>query len=271
MSSCTPNPVLALRLIVGAASLLLATVAPAVAQPDAADLTDAEYQALVESAARSDHLVLLPPPPGLVGARLVIGDRYGLVRVVHLTHGASREVWKSKQLNGVVDEVIAADLDGDGYEEILARTSAGMLYTWGGRDLKQRFESLQTDFTKVHAFTAGNVDDDEQAELIVNADRHLYYVDGRSYNREFTSIREYEATRMRCGDVDGDGMNEIVLNTGQVVDSRSGDLEWADEVFGARIDLADVDGDLVPEVLSESDGAPLRIFDVDLRKEKHLQ
>lgn len=241
------------------------------AQKGPVDLTDWEYQALAEAAARFDHLELLPPPPGAVGVLVVIGDRYGLVRVAHVAHGASREIWKSKQLSGVVEEVIVADLDGEGNEEIIARTGSGVVYVWGSDDLKQRYESLVTDFRKIHSIAVGNVDDDEWNELVINADRHIYYVDGLSFNRDWTSLYEYEATRMRCGDVDGDRNVEIVLNTGQILDSRSGEVEWSDEVFGARIDLADIDGDLIPEVLSESDGAVLRIFDVDLRKEKHLQ
>ena len=218
-----------------------------------------------------DHLAVIDPPPGVVGLYLAIGDRYGLLRLLHLTDGSAREIWKSKQLNGIVEEVIAADLDDDGKDELLARTSAPTLYVWGGGDLAPRYESLAADFQKIHAFTVGNVDDDAQLELIVNADRLLVYIDGKNFNREWSSLREYEATRIACGDVDGDRRPEIVLNTGQVVDSRSGEVEWADEVFGARIDLVDVDGDGVPEVLTESDGTALRIYDVDVRKEKHLQ
>nr|MBC8423775.1 hypothetical protein [bacterium] len=71
--------------------------------------------------------------------------------------------------------------------------------------------------------------------------------------------------------VDGDGTPEIVLNTGQVIDSRGGDVEWEDEAFGARIELVDMDGDGIPEVLTESDGGVLKIYDIDNRREKHLQ
>jgi hypothetical protein len=222
-------------------------------------------------AARLDHLALVAPATSAVGVWLVVGDRFGMVRIDHITHGATKEIWRSKQLSGAVDEVIAADLDGDGLEEIIARTNAGNLYVWSMPRLTPRYESLNADFKKIHAIATGNLDDDGQDELIVNADRRLYYLDGRSFNREFTSFTEYECTRMRCGDVDGDLTNEIILNTGQVIDGRTGEVEWSDEVFGARIDLADVDGDGIPEVLTESDGAPLRIYDVDLRKEKHLQ
>ncbi|MHB8080421.1 MAG: hypothetical protein ACYDIE_14355 [Candidatus Krumholzibacteriia bacterium] len=261
-----PSPVL-LPLL---ALLALPVTAPA-AGADLVELSDVEYQELTEAAARFDHLTIVPPATSRVGVWLVIGDRFGLVRIEHLTHGAAREVWKSKQLNGIVDEVIAVDLDEDGFEEIIARTNAGNLYVWSMPDLTPRYESLSTDFTKINAISSGNLDDDDELELIVNADRRIYYLDGKSFNREFTSLTAYECTRMRCGDVDGDLTNEIVLNTGQVIDGRTGEVEWSDEVFGARIDLADVDGDGIPEVLSESDGAPLRIYDVDLRKEKHLQ
>ncbi len=252
------------------ALLALPAPRPAVAT-DLVELSDDEYQELTEAAARLDHLALVAPAASRVGVWLVVADRFGMVRIDHITHGATREVWKSKQLDGVVDEVIASDLDGDGLEEIIARTNAGNLYVWSMPRLTPRYESLSSDFEKIHAMATGNLDDDKQYELIVNADRHLYYLDGKSFNREFTSLTEYECTRMRCGDVDGDLTNEIVLNTGQVIDGRTGEVEWSDEVFGARIDLADVDGDGVPEVLSESDGAVLRIYDVDLRKEKHLQ
>lgn len=263
----------------GAAALLAGALVPAIATqaaappspPAAVDLDYWEYQSLVQAGARLDHLAVIDPPPGVVGLYLAIGDRYGLLRLLHLTDGSAREIWKSKQLNGIVEEVIAADLDDDGKDELLARTSAPTLYVWGGGDLAPRYESLAADFQKIHAFTVGNVDDDAQLELIVNADRLLVYIDGKNFNREWSSLREYEATRIACGDVDGDRRPEIVLNTGQVVDSRSGEVEWADEVFGARIDLVDVDGDGVPEVLTESDGTALRIYDVDVRKEKHLQ
>ena len=255
-------------------ALLALLALPVPRQAGAADLvelSDAEYQQLTEVAARFDHIAIVAPAASRVGVWLVGGDRFGIVRIMHITRGSSRKVWQSKQLSGVVDEVIASDLDGDGLEEIIARTNTGNLYVWSMPQLTVRYESLNSDFKKIHAMCTGNLDDDGQYELIVNADRRIYLLDGKNFSREFTSLDEYECTRMRCGDVDGDLYNEIVLNTGQVINGRTGGVEWSDEVFGARMDLADVDGDGIPEVLSESDGAVLRIFDVDMRKEKHMQ
>jgi hypothetical protein len=238
----------------------------------AEELSYEEFQELVLAVHRLDKLALLEPPGDEVGMYLVLGDRYGLVHIFHMTYRKSKEIWKSKLLDGIVDEVITADFDGNGYDDaFIARTNAAMIYVWDAEDFNPLYESLSTDFEKVHAFTVGNVDDDPTWELIVNADRHIYFLDGKSYNREWTSPYEYEATRMLCGDVDGDQRNEIVLNTGQVLDTVNGDVEWEDEVFGSRIELLDIDGDGIPEVLSESDGTMLRIFDVDHKKEKFLQ
>jgi hypothetical protein len=252
------------------AGMLLSGVALAQDGPQPLDYD--EYNAVVRTANRLDSVATLEPTDTDVGMLLVLGDRYGLVHVYHMTHHASKELWESKQLNGLVNEVRVADLDGDAYEDaIVATTSGGIIYVWSTDNFDPLFESLTTDFQEIHSIAFGNVDDDPATEIVLNADRHIHYIDGKTFNREWTSPYEYEATRMEIGDVDGDMRPEIVLNSGQVLDVRTGDVEWSEEVFGSRIELLDMDGDGVLEVLSESDGNVMRIFDVDHRKEKHLQ
>ena len=230
-----------------------------------------QYRAAMHMADRMDHVTAIDSREDDAGPYLAVGDRFGLVRIYHLTGDGSDEVWVSKQLDGIVREVISPDLDRDGRDELVAWTTAGRVYVWSAHDLKLRYESLPNDFTQITCLTAANVDDDPQWEIVVNADKHLYYLDGESFNREWTGLREYEATRMRVGDVDGDRQPELVLSSGQVVDSRTGDVEWEDQVFGSRLSLVDIDGDGIPEVITESDALPLKIFDVDHRQEKHLQ
>ena len=230
-----------------------------------------DYQSAMKASFYLDHVTTVDSLEDELGPFLAMGDRFGLVRLIHLVEGESREIWTSKQLNGSVLEVISGDLDGDDRDEIIAWTSTGSIYTWSAHDQRLRWESLNNDFRLVHALGVGQVDDDDPLEIVINADRRLHYVDGISFNREWTSTMEYEAGRLAIGDVDGDGTPEIVLNTGQVVDVRSGDVEWEDEVFGSRIVLIDMDGDGIPEVLSESDGTVMRIYDVDSRREKLLQ
>ena len=104
------------------------------------------------------------------------------------------------------------------------------------------------------------------------SDGRVVYVDGANWTRQFTSINEYQATQVRCGDVDGDNRPEVVLNSGQVLDAGTGDVEWEDEPFFARIELLDIDGDGIPEVLTENPGnGPLKVFNVGYRREVRLQ
>lgn len=230
-----------------------------------------DYQSAMQAAYYLDHVTTVDTLEDEFGPFLALGDRFGLVRLIQLVAGQSRDVWTSKQLTGAVIEVLSADLDGDDQNEIIAWTGSGILYVWSSADRRLRWESLNNDFREIHCVSLGQVDDDAPLEIVVNADQHLHYIDGLTFNREWTSPMEYEAGRLAVGDVDGDGTAEIVLNTGQVVDVRSGDVEWAGEVFGSRIMLLDMDGDGIPEVLSESDGTVMRIFDVDHQREKILQ
>ena len=186
--------------------------------------------------------------------------------------GVSR-VWKSIQLSGIPDEVIAADLDGDGLEDaILCRTSNGKVYVWAMDGYTLLWESLPSEYQLVSCFTTANMDEDQANEIVMVADNRIVYIDGATFTKNFTSINEYSATQVRCGDVDGDGRVEIVLNTGQVVDSVSGDVEWEDEPFFGKIELLDIDGDGMPEILTENPGnGPLKVFDADYRSEVRFQ
>ena len=250
---------------------LLSTAAAGAAPKGQTVLAYEAYRLAMRAAERLDHVASVESLEDADGPVLALGDRFGLLRLVHLTGYGADMLWTSKQLTGVVQEVIAADLDGDAKDEIIAWTNAAMIYVWGSVDQRLRYETLQSDFTTISCLAVGNVDDDPALDIVVNADKKIYYIDGVTFNREWTSLQEYEAGRMAIGDVDGDHIPEIVLNTGQVLNTRTGDVEWGDEVFGARLELLDIDGDGILEVLTESDGSVMRIFDVDERREKHLQ
>lgn len=249
-------------------ALVLAAAAPAFAQPP---LDYWEYAAAMRAAERLDHVAGVNSLEDPSGPVLAVGDRFGLVRMLQLVDGQTRQLWVSKQLNGQVMEVLSADVDGDDRDELLAWTSAGAIYLWSAHDRRLLWESLTNDYQNVTAVALGQVDDDPALEIVINADSRIHYVDAQTYNREWTSPYDYSCTRLRVGDVDGDGGAELVLSTGQVVDCRNGDVKWDSEVFGTRIELLDIDADGIPEILTESDGAVMRIYDADVQREKHLQ
>ncbi|MBD3222768.1 hypothetical protein GF314_16175 [bacterium] len=248
---------------------ILATVAvTAGAQPE---LTYEEYRSIARSSIQLLHCAMYEPLDGEVGMMMVLADRFGKLNAYRLLPGNQRErVWSSRNLDGAAEEVLIADLEGDGLEDHIVCRTRRRIYVFRLEDFFNSFESQPNDYTDIRAFAIGNVDSDPAAEIVINADDKLHYVDGLSFTREFTSLNDYEATRMRVGDVTGDNVADIVLNTGQVIEASTGEIIWEDEVFGSRLELFDLDGDGVLEVMTESDGLPFRVWDVDFKQEKRF-
>lgn len=251
-------------------ALTLAWQAPLQAQPE---LSYRQYRDLATLAEGFEHVVQFEPLQGESGMFFAVAERFGTVQVLKVDGRGVRTVWKSNQLAGVPEEVIVADLSGDGLDDaLLCRTSAARVYAWALDEFSPLWESLSGEYAVVQCFTAANVDEDPAGEIVMLADQRLVYVDGGSFTKQFTSINEYSATQIRCGDVDGDGSAEIVLNSGKVVDARSGEIEWEDEPFFGRIELLDLDGNGVVEVLTETPGGgPLKVFDIGGRREIRFQ
>lgn len=251
--------------------LLLTVAAPALQAQD--ELTYEQYRALAWAADRLDHVAMFEPTVGGTGMFLVIAERFGTVQVVKMSSRGAERVWKSIQLSGIPDEVITGDLNGDGLEDaIICRTNAGKVYVWSMDGYGLLWESLPSEYQAISCFTISGMDDDQPNEIVLVADRRVVYVDGVTFNKDWTSINEYDATMIRCGDVDGDGRNEIVLNSGKVLDSVSGDVEWEEQSFFRNIELLDIDGDGMPEVLTENGfGGPVKVFDMDYGNEVRFQ
>jgi len=253
--------------------LMTATLVGPTAARAQGELDYAEYRALAKASERIDHIAKFEPVHGEEGMYLAIADRFGTVQVTKMDGQGVRRVWKSIQLSGIPDEVLADDLDGDGLDDsLICRTSNGKIYVWALDGYGLLWESLPSDYEMVTCFTIANMDEDRANEIVMLADKRIVYVDGESFTKSFSSINEYSATMIRCGDVDGDSRVEIVLNSGQVLDSISGDIEWEDQPFFGKIELLDIDGDGMPEILTENPGnGPLKVFDVDHRSEVRFQ
>jgi len=218
--------------------------------------------------------VAMLPADNQSGVGVVYGDRYGLVRVVRVTDQGVREIWRSRILEGgEVAQVLVADLDGNGGTDIVVRTTGGNIFVFDD-NFTARWESVNEGLRNVSAMALANVDEDEAYEIILFADQQILYVDGSAFNREYQSTQTYRGgvREMLVGNVDNDIEYEIVLNTGVVIDAINGEPEWETEVFGNSIELVDIDGDGLQEVLGYNSATEfMRIFDVDTQEEKPLQ
>lgn len=256
--------------VLGWGFFLLAGWSPALAQ---GELSYEQYRKLAWTADRMDHVTMFEPIDGQEGMFFAIADRFGTVQVSKMDAKGVTKVWKSIQLSGVPLEVITADLDGDGLGDgLLCRTNTGTVYVWSLDGYTLLWQSLPSEYRLITCFTTANLDDDMPSEIVMIADARLVYVDGVTFTKQFTSLNNYEATMIRCGDVDGDRRVEVVLNSGRVLDSRSGDIEWEPEIFYAKIELLDINGDGYPEILTEAplDG-PIRVYDGAYKSEVRFQ
>lgn len=251
---------------------LLACVPVAVAAADN-ELSFRQYRELARLAEGFDHVAMFEPLQGEAGMLVAIAERFGNVMVFKLDGKGARTIWKSDQLAGIPEEVIVADLTGDGLDDaLLCRTAGARVYVWNLDGFTEAWESLSGEYSSISCFTVANVDEDPQAEIVMVADNRLVYVDTATFSKQFTSITEYTATMVRCGDVDADGAAEVVLNTGKVIDARTGEVEWEDETFFGKIELTDLDGNGTVDVLTEAPaGGPLKVFDVGGRREIRFQ
>jgi len=92
-----------------------------------------------------------------------------------------------------------------------------------------------------------------------------------SFRRQWSSTGTFQPVRIRAGDVDADGRAEMVLSDGQVLDAATGLREWLASLgFGTNFELLDIDGDGVPEIIGQSPGRALRVWDARVRSERRV-
>ena len=254
------------------AVLLLAGLVAAEESSAQENLDRFRILAMDRAAFRARPMAMMPVDnsPGLA---MAYGDRYGIVRVVRITPRGVSELWRSRVLEGgEVAEVLVEDLDGKGGVDIIARTTQGRVYVFD-EFYTSRWESVNEDFRTVTAMTIANVDGDDAYELVLFADRFVYWIDGAQFNREYQSTQVYdrEATEILVGNVDTDFELELVTNFGTVIDVTTGEPEWQGQQFGQFIELLDIDGDGIEEIIGHSANQFIRIFDADEQQEKPLQ
>lgn len=204
--------------------------------------------------------------------RLVLGDANGRVHIFEGSDDTFAEVWVSEYMEGAIGGVFVIDVNDDELDEIVIFTDQGRVHYIDSKDYRVIWSNSPGEYARITSQAIYNIDDDPQPELLFCADGHLIVYDGRDQYEQWRSDQSnLTAREILIGDVDGDGEKEIVLNDGYVFDARFFDLEWqSPESFGERLGLLDIDEDGIPELIGEFQGRYLRIFDVDLRREKSL-
>lgn len=256
--------------------IALGTLAPhALAAPQAAGSAVVKadlHSAMLGSACKFDAMKFLAAP-GDTSQKFVYGDSRGVLHVLAPSRNGFKEEWASSGLRSAIGEVFVEDLDDDSRVDILCYTVGGRMYVLDSETYRIVWQNMDGEYSSITCMAVANVDSDPQKELLFLADGKLRVYDGKSRFEEWKSDQDYgqgsSPLDILVADVDGDGLNEICLSSGWVLDSRFFDVEWqSPDVFGNKLGAMDIDGDGILELIGESDGRTVRVFDVDLRKEK---
>ncbi len=257
-------------IVVGLTAVASLTLCAAEAQGKREMVTFRGAEATLRSFASNFILMHTLPADSTRSEELVIADSYGYVNILRPgRHGFKRE-WKSFHLGGTVKNLYIHDLAQDGESQLIVHTNE-RLFVFDARTHALLWESMESDFTDISCLAFGQFDEsDTHHEIMILAGGVLLIYDGVRYNREWEGTDPYTAQEMVVGDVDGDGEDEVVLNTGFVFGALSHAVEWQTENLGTRLGLIDIDDDGILEVIAESSGGKLSFYDIDKRQEKQV-
>ena len=235
--------------------------------------------------------------------RLLFGDRQGQIHALRFEEGRFNEEWVSQPLKSAIAEIFIEDVDVDGKLDIVAYSEFGDIAIYRSDDYRITWQSTDDMYATVSAVAVANVDEDPQLELVYCAEQRpevdayrarshgsldeierqreseisrLFVFDCKNLFVEWESEPGLSARSVLVADMDDDGIVEIVLNSGFVVDATYRSIEWRyPDGFGQKLGAADVDGDGIPELVGEytSPTRPrryLRFFDVDHQTESYL-
>lgn len=193
--------------------------------------------------------------------KLAIGTEMGYLHIMSFGLQGMRLEWQSPFLGAPVRGVLVRDLQGLGFPEILVYTAAGRMMAIGMGDYSVVRENAAFDMVEISHVVAMQLDDDPALELLAcGGDRFSVY-DGATFFTEWQAPGSVPGDWLAVGDVDGDRVLEVVLNSGYVLDAKFFRLEMTLGYLGERIEIMDVDADGVDEIIAESDQGSITVYD----------
>ncbi len=201
--------------------------------------------------------------------RYVYADAAQHLHVLAVKDGKSLPEWETASLGSPVTALELVEV-GTGEIVLLVATLNGRILVYNLEDYQLLHEHFRDRFYNITCLTAANLDDDPQMEVVFISDGYLYVYDAYTRFLEWKSIQPFSASEILIANVDDDPQPEIILNSGFIIDSRFRELDVESrerKSFGHRIRLIDWDGDGYPEIIGETEGFQLTIFDVRRREE----
>jgi hypothetical protein len=197
--------------------------------------------------------------------RYMYADTGPHIHVFSIEDGKSVLHWESTNLGSPVTALLVKDVLADGRKSIIIATAKGRFMVYDADSYEFIMENFHEPFKSISCLTMANIDDDPQLEIIFIGDSRLNIYDSASGALVWRSQNEFSADEILVANVDDDVQPEIILNSGQIIDSRFYSLEQVNldsASFGSRIRLLDVNGDGFPEIIGETKNYALQVYDV---------
>ncbi|UCG68614.1 MAG: VCBS repeat-containing protein [Thermoplasmata archaeon] len=261
-------------------SFLLITSLYLISSPARADI-DSDY--LGSSPGRFNSIKALDID-GDDNIEVVMGNYDGYLNIIESRDGSYFEEWRSKNLGHRLWGLEIADCDSDGTLEIITGNGEGIVYIFDAISHKQEWKSEGEDLRiddsiigkiedlgdtlgrDAHGIAVGNVDDDENLEIVIGTGYktdtpwgRIYIVDGKTHKIE--GLIGPISSRHRgvvIDDIDLDGENEIIFGSGVSLGETAG--EGYIYIYGHE------EGDYIREWKSEDldgDVIGLKTYDLD--------
>jgi outer membrane protein assembly factor BamB len=195
-------------------------------------------------------------------------DRWMVVRADG--NGEYDIVWSSPVLTPPISR-IAVHRIGNAWKVFVGRTNGRMLVYDGATRALER--EIQVASTAITAILFADADNDGTAELVATTTSGTFLLEPETYSIE--AFVAYGGASVAIGNVDADSRNEIVLSSGFVVEVEAGTatVEWNwGHPYGTGwiVELDDLDGDGMDEIVSARGWDYIDVFDADLRTRKLL-
>jgi hypothetical protein len=193
--------------------------------------------------------------------KIAVGTESGYLHVMSFGPSGLRLEWQSPYLGAPVRGVLVRDFRGVGFSEILAYTAAGRIIAMDMGDYSVVRENAAFDMSEISHVVAIQLDDDPALELLACGGNRFAVYDGATFFTEWQSPGAVPGDWLAVGDVDGDRVLEVVLNSGYVLDAKFFRIENTLGYLGERIEILDIDGDGVDEIFAESEDGSVTVYD----------
>ncbi len=179
------------------------------------------------------------------------------------------QVWSSPIFEVKISTLEVADLNGDGTYEILMGLENGTLQIYDARTKMLIKESKFTN-ERLNSIVYEDADNDSEKDIVISCTQHSYILNPDSLGIKFEIAKG--ANEIRVGNVDDDGMNEIVLSSGGVYRLTGSGLStlWNFEPrYDGYIELSDIDNDSKQEIIDAEAWYYIYVYDADEQSSKY--